>query len=893
LSSKNSINTRAPGLYPDTGFGLDKSIVQSGLLELDAPVISPDGGIVPTEVEMSAPSGSVIFYTLDGTKPDAGSSVYLRPFLISSRTTVKAVAVKPGFAKSAETVSRFYGLQRLPKVSISPPGGDFPATVTMSVSDHPGASIYYTTDGTEPTINSSLYSGEFDVEDQATVSAVAVETGFENSRVTSVIFKNSVLPDVSFDPPSGTPAPVSVSMDVFGHPDSLIYYTLDGTSPEIGGLLYSGPIDVLTATDIKAIAIEDGVKSRISSSRYILKRLPTPQFDPEAGTAITPLSVAVSIDGHPSARIYFSTDGSIPQEAPSMAYSTPISIASAATIKAVGVEEGWSNSDVGIASYGREILPVLPTPQFDPVSGSEIPFIRNQIRIFVEGHPDAIIRYETNGSDPTASSRAFPGLISGTSQVKAMAWKAGYQTSLESEASYTMAQAPAPSISPSGTVSFPVKVTIASSISPVFIHYTLDGTEPTSSSTRYRSPFHITDGDAVTIKAFVISPGYTDSDVTTVVLYKLKTISPSSISSGESVGQPGLGLAMFAGTISSLESFGTASISTLTSVAPSSVSTSEAFGTLSISLSISATSITSGESFGTPSVGFESTIFVVDTSQNRVQKFDNIGTFITKFGSGGSGDGQFNGPRGITATLGVSPGSVYVADRFNVRVQKFDSSGNFVTKWGSSGSGSGQFTSLDELVVGPSGNIYVCDMSNARVEKFNPSGTFILSFGSAGSGDGQFGSTGGTGSIGVDSSENLFVADSLNIRVQKFTSTGTFVLKFGSSGTSDGEFDGSVAGIAVDPNDGSVYVTDNGSACRVQKFDSSGNFILKFGTPGSGDGQFNRGAMAVTVDSRSNVYVCDQNRVHKFDSGGNFIVTWGGSGSGDGQFSTIGAITTI
>jgi len=82
-------------------------------------------------------------------------------------------------------------------------------------------------------------------------------------------------------------------------------------------------------------------------------------------------------------------------------------------------------------------------------------------------------------------------------------------------------------------------------------------------------------------------------------------------------------------------------------------------------------------------------IFVIDTFNDRVQIFDLNGNFDLKFGSNGTGDGQFNFPIGIF----VNETNIFVADVNNNRVQIFDLSGNFVSKFGSNGTGDGQFNS--------------------------------------------------------------------------------------------------------------------------------------------------------------------------------------------------------
>ncbi len=62
----------------------------------------------------------------------------------------------------------------------------------------------------------------------------------------------------------------------------------------------------------------------------------------------------------------------------------------------------------------------------------------------------------------------------------------------------------------------------------------------------------------------------------------------------------------------------------------------------------------------------------------------------------------------------------------------------FLAKWGSEGSGDGQFRSPWGIAVDASGNVYVADFGNDRVQKFGPDGAFITKWGSEGTGDGQF-----------------------------------------------------------------------------------------------------------------------------------------------------------
>ena len=133
--------------------------------------------------------------------------------------------------------------------------------------------------------------------------------------------------------------------------------------------------------------------------------------------------------------------------------------------------------------------------------------------------------------------------------------------------------------------------------------------------------------------------------------------------------------------------------------------------------------------------------------------------FLAKWGSSGSGDGEFHYPRGVA----VDGGNIYVADTFNHRIQKFTTDGTFVAKWGSQGTANGQFYYPYGVAVA-GGNIYVVDSDNHRIQKFTTDGSFVAKWGSQGSGDGQFNYPTEVAVAGA----NIYVADGSNHRIQKF-----------------------------------------------------------------------------------------------------------------------------
>lgn len=210
-------------------------------------------------------------------------------------------------------------------------------------------------------------------------------------------------------------------------------------------------------------------------------------------------------------------------------------------------------------------------------------------------------------------------------------------------------------------------------------------------------------------------------------------------------------------------------------------------------------------------------------SNPRLQKYDSSGTFDSETGAFGTGNGEFQLPKG----LGIdSSDNIYVADSNNHRVQKFNSSLTYQSQFGTNGTGNGQFSYPSDVKVDSSGNIYVLDWLNYRIQKFNSSYTYQSKVGSYGTGNSQFLYP---RTLSIDSSNNIYVTDTSNIRVTKFNSSLTYQSKFGSAGTGNGTFS-DIIGVALDSS-GNIYTTCNTVVSRIQKFNSSYTYQATYGNP--------------------------------------------------------------
>jgi len=162
--------------------------------------------------------------------------------------------------------------------SFSPSPGTFSSIQSVALSDTtPGASIYYTTNGTAPTTASTLYSASapIAVSSTTTIEAIAVASGYLTSGVASGTYTIN-LPAAAMPTFSPSPGTFSAAQTVTFSDTTAgaaIYYTTNGTAPTTASTLYSSskPIAVSTSETIEAIAVAAGYStSAVATGTYLI-----------------------------------------------------------------------------------------------------------------------------------------------------------------------------------------------------------------------------------------------------------------------------------------------------------------------------------------------------------------------------------------------------------------------------------------------------------------------------------------------------------------------------------------------------------------------------------------------------------------------------------------------
>jgi len=297
-----------------------------------------------------ASPGVTIYYTINGTTPTTGSYKYTTPVAIRNTATLKAMAVGLPNYYIGPIASATYTLAVAVPV-MTPPAGTYSGTQTISITDATTAAhIFYTTNGTTPSANSTPYTAPITVSASETIKAYAIATGYTPSAIASAAY-------VILGPPA--PPTFSVAAGTYNNPPSVtitdsvpgttFYYSLNGTTPTTASTKYTAPIVVKNTATLKAIAVSSGYPpSAVTSATYTLVAA-TPMVSPAGGTYTGARTVTITT-ASTGALLFYTTNGATPTAA-STKYAGPITISASETLKVIAAATGYTSSPVVTNTY--------------------------------------------------------------------------------------------------------------------------------------------------------------------------------------------------------------------------------------------------------------------------------------------------------------------------------------------------------------------------------------------------------------------------------------------------------------------------------------------------------------------------------------------------------------
>lgn len=227
--------------------------------------------------------------------------------------------------------------------------------------------------------------------------------------------------------------------------------------------------------------------------------------------------------------------------------------------------------------------------------------------------------------------------------------------------------------------------------------------------------------------------------------------------------------------------------------------------------------------------GPDGALWVVDSQNRRILKFNDLGKLMLAFGTQGKGMGMLRLP----LDLAFGAAEVFVSDSAAHAIHVFDFKGTPLRSIGTWGTRPGQ-VDLPHGVDFADGQIWLAERGNAQIMRFGLDGIFLSGFGKKGNSPGCFDSPVGIRVFG----NTVWVMEPKKGRIQRFTRDGKYLGGF-IAGTID------AVGFDIDPW-GCAWVAD-GEGHRVLRYDATGKLLVNIESP-IGDKAWNPTSVSVRSD---------------------------------------------
>jgi len=385
--------------------------------------------------------------------------------------------------------------QQVAAPTFSPVAGSYTSTQSVTISTMTGgASIRYTTDGSTPTSSSgTIYSGPVSISVTTTLKAIAYESGFIDSTVTSGTYTIG-LPQASapvFSPGGGTfSGPISITTST-STPGATIRYTTDGSTPtETHGNLGT-PIGISVTTTLKAIAYAPGfADSAVTTEVYIINSGGSPiSLEAESLSPVgTGATVSISNDANASGGVVEFLNSTAANQ--SMTLTTP-SIAAGTYQVQLRYKTNTSRGQHNVVIDGTQVGGTVD--QYATTSAYVTATLGN---VVLSGSGTHTIVLNVTGKNASATQFYVTADVFTLTPQSGGPSQAADPVFTPGGGSYTTAQS----------------VTITSSTGGASIRYTTDGSTPSETAgTLYSGPVSIS--VTSTLKAIAYESGFTDSNV--------------------------------------------------------------------------------------------------------------------------------------------------------------------------------------------------------------------------------------------------------------------------------------------------------------------------------------------------------------------------------------------